>query len=175
MSDDSEERYARMADEARRDAQEAAERARAEASRAKAKVLTGEMGEEVVRQLGLIYGGLILIGVYMVQPFLSTTSLEVSAKICVIAFAVAIPLLAALIMVNRQETFRRRKTPSVSVTVAQVIAQAAAFTGIVAGFWHINWVAGVCFLASGLVAMLVHSAGYTRLEGLTGKSRQPAA
>jgi hypothetical protein len=78
---------------------------------------------------------------------------------------VAIPLLAALVMVNRQEVFRRRWTPSVSVTIAQVIAQSAAFVGIVAGFWHIDWIAGVAFLAAGLVGVLVHSAGYWRLEG----------
>jgi hypothetical protein len=164
VSDDSEERYARMADEARRDAQEAAERARAEANRAKAEVLTGEMGEEVVRQLGLIYGGLILIGVYMVQPFLTAPSLDASAKVSIVAFSVAIPLLAALVMVNRQETFRRRRTPSVTVVLARVIAQLAAFVGVVAGFWHMTWIAGVTFLAAGLVAVGIHSAGYWRLE-----------
>ena len=40
----------------------------------------------------------------------------------------------------------------------------AAFIGIVAGFWHITWVAGVVMLVAGLVATLVHSAGYVRLE-----------
>ena len=170
MSEESERERARMADEARREAHEADERAKVEA-KPMADALTGEMGEEVVRQQGLIYGGLIGIAVVMTQAFLAATPLDVSGKICVIAFAVAIPLLAALVMVNRQEAFRRRKTPSISITLAQVIAQASAFVGIVAGFWHINWVAGVCFLASGLVAVLVHSAGYWRLE----ISRQPAS
>ncbi len=32
------------------------------------------------------------------------------------------------------------------------------------GFWHILWIAGVGMLASGLVAVAVHSAGYLRLE-----------
>jgi hypothetical protein len=35
---------------------------------------------------------------------------------------------------------------------------------VVAGFWHIMWVAGVAVLVSGFAAMLVHSAGYVRLE-----------
>jgi hypothetical protein len=39
----------------------------------------------------------------MVQPFLTAPSLDASAKICIVAFAVAIPLIAALVMVNRQE------------------------------------------------------------------------
>ena len=112
----------------------------------------------------MIYGGLILIGLYMVQPFLTAPSLDASAKVSIVAFSVAIPLLAALVMVNRQEAFRGRRTSSVTVTMAHVVAQLAAFVGIIAGFWHITWVAGVTFLAAGLVAVGVHSAGYWRLE-----------
>jgi hypothetical protein len=67
-------------------------------------------------------------------------------------------------MVNRQEAFRRRRTTSITVTVTHAIAQAAAFVGIVAGFWHITWIAGVTFLAVGFIAVLVHSAGFWRVE-----------
>jgi hypothetical protein len=168
MSDDSAEERARVAEEARRKAHEAGasakEETRARAARAVTDAFTREAGEEAVRQLGLIYGGLIGIAVVMVQPLVAARSLDVSARISVIAFAVAIPLLAALVMVNRQETFRRRRTQSVSVAIAQGIAQSAAFVGIVAGFWHIYWIAGVVFLAAALVGMGVHSAGWWRLE-----------
>jgi hypothetical protein len=99
-----------------------------------------------------------------VEPFLTAPSLDASATISILAFAVAIPLLAALVMVNRQEAFRCRRTPSVMVTIAQAVAQSAAFVGIVAGFWHITWVAGVTFLVAGLVAVGIHSAGFWRLE-----------
>ena len=163
MSDDEE--YERARESAQEAARTAQERAKADAERLKAEALTGPMSQEELRQLGLIYGGLILIGVYMVQPFLTAPSLDGSAKISIVAFAVAIPLLAALVMVNRQEAFRGRRTPSVTVTVARVVGQAAAFVGIVAGFWHITWIAGVTFLVAGLVAVLIHSAGYWRLEG----------
>lgn len=116
MSDDAEHERARQsAEEAGRTAQE---RARADAERLKAEALTGPMKEEVLRQQGLIYGGLILIGVYMVQPFLTAPSLDASATISIVAFAVAIPFLAALVMVNRQEAFRGRRTTSVTVIVA---------------------------------------------------------
>ena len=50
------------------------------------------------------------------------------------------------------------------VESARVVAQMAAFTGVVAGFWHIFWIAGVGMLAAGLLAVAVHSAGYARLE-----------
>jgi hypothetical protein len=59
--------------------------------------------QEWLRQLNLIYSGLIGIGVVMIQPFLTAASLDLTAKICVVAFSVAIPLLAALVVVNRQE------------------------------------------------------------------------
>jgi hypothetical protein len=48
--------------------------------------------------------------------------------------------------------------------VARATAQASAFVGLVAGFWHIHWIAGVGVLVSALVAVGVHSAGFTRLE-----------
>ena len=112
----------------------------------------------------MIYGGLIGVAVVMVQPFLAATTLDMSARVSVIAFAVAIPLLAALVLVNRQETFRGRRSASVSVVVAQSVAQSAALIGIAAGFWHITWVAGVAFLVAAIVAIGVHSAGYWRVE-----------
>jgi hypothetical protein len=176
--DEAHERVRASAEEA---AQTATEHAKAEAERLKAEMLNGPMSQEVLRQQGLIYGGLILIGVYMVEPFLTGVymvepfltgpSLDASATISILAFAVAIPLLAALVMVNRQEAFRGRRTPSVMVTVAQAVAQSAAFVGIVAGFWHITWVAGVTFLVAGLVAVGIHSAGFWRLE----QSQEPTS
>jgi len=164
VSDDSEREHARVADEARQRAAEAEAGARAEAERIAAATETGEMKEEVLRQIGVMYGGLIAIAVVMVQGFLEASSLDASAKVSTIAFAVAIPLLAALVLVNRQEAFRGRRTTSASVTLARAIAQLAAFVGIVAGFWHITWVAGVTFLVAGLVAVGVHSAGFWRVE-----------
>jgi hypothetical protein len=171
VGEDSEQERDRIAEQARRAAQREEERARDAAARLTANALAGEAGVEALRQNGVIYGGLIGVAVLMIQPFIAATAIDVSARICVIAFAVAIPLLAALVMVNRQEAFRGRRTPSVIVMITQSLAELAAFVGIVAGFWHINWVAGVCFLATGVVAVGVHSAGWYRLES----SRQSSA
>ena len=120
---------------------------------------------EWIRQNNLGYAGLIAIGLVLVQPLVTARSLDLSAKICVVAFAVAIPLLAALVLVGRQEEFRRRPTTSLFVTwFAKPIAQFAAVVGIVAGFWHAFWMAGVVMLATALVAVGVHSAGWYRVE-----------
>jgi hypothetical protein len=126
--------------------------------------------EEWLRQNNLAYGGLIGVGVVMVQQFLTASSLDLSAKICVVAFAVAVPLLAALVMVNRQEAFRRRATRSAFVAATKGVAQFCAFAGVVAAFWHIMWIAGVVILVSGIVGVAVYSAGYTRLEKEAGDS-----
>lgn len=172
VSEDSE--YERAREDASRvieEAQAKADEAIADAERVKEEALTAESQHEGLMQQGAIYGGLIGIAVVMVQPFLLATSLDTSATICIVAFSIAIPLLAALVMINRQEVFRGRRTPSVTVVVTQSIAQLAAFVGIVAGFWHITWVAGVGMLVAGFVALLVHSAGWWRLE----VTRRPAS
>jgi hypothetical protein len=123
-----------------------------------------ELQQEWIRQDNLSYGGLIAIGIVLVQPFVAGASLHTSGMICAVAFAIAIPLLAALVLVNQQETFRRRRTSSRTVAVARATAQGSAFVGVVAGFWHIHWIAGVGVLVSALVAVGVQSAGITRLE-----------
>ena len=110
-----------------------------------------------------MYGGLIGIGIVMVQPFLTVSSLDLSAWICVVAFSVAIPLLAGLVLVAHQEAFMRRASGSKLVTIAQSVAVFFAFTGIVAGFWHVTWMAGVGVLVASALALAVHSAGYSKL------------
>ena len=120
--------------------------------------------QEWLRESDLINGGLILIGVYMVQPFLTAGSLDLSARICVVAFAVAIPLLGALVLVNRRELSQHRATRSRLVVWARVVAQNLALVGAVAGFWHISWIAGVGMLTGGLMAVSVHAAGYLGLR-----------
>jgi len=103
----------------------------------------------------------------MAQPLLVAASLDLSAVICVSAFSVAIPLLAALVVVDRPQAVRRGRMAAALVFVAQVVAQWSAFAGVVAGFWHIAWVAGA--LASGLLGTAVISVGYTR----PGRSQPP--
>jgi ABC-type uncharacterized transport system permease subunit len=111
--------------------------------------------QEWLQENNLIYGALIAVGVVMVQPFLTAASLGLSARVCVVAFSVAIPLLAALVVVNRREVFRHRAARSPLVTIAKAIAQNSAFVGVVAG---------VGILVSGLAGVAVHTTGYMRLE-----------
>ena len=120
--------------------------------------------EEWIRQSNLVYGGLVGAGLVVVQPFLTENSLDPSAMVCVIAFAVSIPLLAALLVLNRQEAFRRRASKSRGVRAAKAVAQGSAFAGFTAAFWHMSFVAGIVFLAMGFVATGVHASGFVQLE-----------
>jgi hypothetical protein len=170
MADDAEQIRQRYLAEAKRTQQQAAE----DAQWIQRQTEEPEQQQEWLRQNSVIYGGLIAIGLILVQPFLTATSLDLSAKICVVAFSVAIPMLAGLILLNREETFRRRYAKSRSVLAAQGIAQGCAFIGVVAGFWHMLWLAGVGILVSGFVAMVVHSAGYLRLARDSRPAPAPA-
>ena len=120
--------------------------------------------EETLRQDNLIYGGLIAGSVALLQPFVDAPSLDTPATIAVMSFSVAIPLLAALLMVGRHEAFRHRPTGLRLISVVKVVGQGLAVLGIAATFWHIAWFAGVAVLASAVVGVFVHGAGWWRLE-----------
>ncbi|GAA4209160.1 hypothetical protein [Actinocatenispora rupis] len=156
------------------EARQAEDDARRQAERFEQAAREPEQQQEWLRQNNMVYGGLIAAGLVLVQPFLTVSHLDLSARICVLAFSVAIPLLAGLILLNRQESFRHRATDSPVVRVAKAVAQLLAFAGVVAGFWHITWLAGVGMFAGGVVAMMVHSAGHFRLE-LAARLVRPGA
>jgi hypothetical protein len=120
--------------------------------------------QEWLRQNNLMFGGLLGAGAVLVQPLVNAASLGSAATISVVAFSIAMPLLAALLLLNHQEAFRQRASRSRVVDVAKAVAQLSAFVGVVAAFWSIVWMAGLGILASAIVAVFVHSAGYSRLE-----------
>jgi hypothetical protein len=176
VSDDARHEAAASGQEARRAAEVSKQVAEARAQEGASLLGDPELQEEWIRQDHLTYAGLLAIGIVMVQPFLTAASLDRSATVCVVSWSVAIPLLAALFMVNRQETFRRRRTRSLWVAVGRALALLTASVGLVAGFWHIHWIAGVVVMASTVVATGVHSAGFSRLElGEATAGREPGA
>lgn len=122
------------------------------------------LADEWIRQNTLTYGGLIGIGVVLVQPYIGGDDPPLLGLVAVVAFAVAIPLLAVLMLLGSQEAFRHRVSRSRSVAVARGVAMAASCVGVVAAFWQISWIAGVAVLVSGAVAIGVQSAGYVKLE-----------
>lgn len=88
-----------------------------------------EFMQEAIRQASIVYAALIGTGLLFVQSFLSAPSLDAASMTSVVAFAVAIPLLAALVIVNRQEIFRGRPSGSTLVSIARAVGQSVAFVG----------------------------------------------
>ena len=115
-----------------------------------------EQKKSWIRQDNLIYGGLIGVGVVIIQPFLTATSLDLSAFIAVIAFAVALPLLGSMVIVDYQAN------PSGSYpswaglgAIAKSVGIGGACVGVVAALWHVHWIAGAVVLVSGAAALAV--------------------
>jgi hypothetical protein len=124
--------------------------------------------QEWIRQNSLIYGGLIAGCIALMQPFVTATKLDLSAIIAVTSFSVAIPLLAALLMVSQHEGFRHRAAEMRLLTITKIVGQGLAVLGVAAAFWHVLWIAGVAILVTGLAAATIHATAFIRLE-------QPAA
>lgn len=117
-----------------------------------------------LRQSSLILGGLIGVGIVFVQPYLTAPELSVASQVCVIAFAVSIPLLAALILVNAHEKEYERLCDSRAVAIARPVALLSGVVGLAAGFWEVSEHAALTLIVSGIMAGGVHSAGYVRLD-----------
>jgi hypothetical protein len=128
---------------------------------------------EWLRQDKVMFGGLIAGCVALAQPFLTAGPLDLTGSVAVVSFAVAIPLLAALFMVNEQENFRHRRAEVWLIPFAKAAGQAFAVLGIAAAFWHVLWIAGVAIIVSALVGLTVHTVGFTRVEGLDDVGRRP--
>lgn len=142
-----------------------------------------KVADEWLRQNNLMYGGLVGICVVLVQPLITDAAPSPLGLASIALFAIAIPLLAALIVLNWQELYRHRLATSRTVTVARSIAIGAAIAGMVTSFWDVSWIAGAALLVTAFVAMFVHSAGYVGVEGMqrwgrwttAAGEREPAA
>jgi len=89
---------------------------------------------------------------------------DTAARISIVAWAVAIPLLAALGMLNvAQESYRYASYP-LYLLIARGIAQASAAVGVASAFWHLWMPAGVVLIVSGVAAVALYAAYARRLE-----------
>jgi len=105
-----------------------------------------------------------VLGVYILQAFISTNAANAAARISVVAWALAIPLLAFLALLSpAQETFRYASFP-LYLLVARGLAQGAAVIGFAAAVWHVWMPASLALIASGLAGFVVYRLYYGRLE-----------
>ncbi|WP_068030699.1 hypothetical protein [Nocardia mexicana] len=105
-----------------------------------------------VRQDRLMYGGLIAIGTVVIQPFLTSGPLDLTAMIAVISFAIGLPHLAVMVLIEDWPAPDIYPKLSWMPTMAKSLGLSGSTAGVVAAFWHISWIAGVAVLASGIGA-----------------------
>jgi hypothetical protein len=122
-----------------------------------------EIKEEYTRQSSAIQAGLITMGVIIFQALIGTGATDIPALISLWSFALAMPLLAALVMLNLRQAKYRYATYPYYLTFAYVVEEFGAFVGIVGAFWHVSWIAGVLLLVSSTVGLAVYLA-YSRQQ-----------
>jgi hypothetical protein len=128
---------------------------------------------EALRFESLMDVALIVLGVYILQAFISTNVTDIAGRVSIVAWALAIPLLAFLALLNRsQEAFRFASLPFYLV-VARGIAPGAAVAGFGAAVWHLWMPASLVLIASGLVGMVLYRVYYGRLERDNSPDRRP--
>ncbi len=119
---------------------------------------------ELVRTDTLINVGLIVLGLYIFQAFMSSGVTDVAARVSVAAWAVAIPLLAFQVLLNQVlESYRYASNP-VYMFVARGVALGAAVIGFGAAVWHVWMPASIVLIASGLGGLFIYQAYRRRLE-----------
>lgn len=115
---------------------------------------TPEQKAAWVRQDNLTYGGLIAIGTVIIQPFLTAPSLNLTAMIAVISFAIALPHLGVMVLIEDWPSPEGYPTLRLLPSIAKSLGLTFSMIGVSAAFWHISWIAGVVVLASGIGAFI---------------------
>ncbi len=115
-----------------------------------------EIKEEYTREASTIQVGLVTMAVIILQSLIGSVTPDIPALISMWTFAVAMPLLAALLMFNLRQARYRYATYPFYVTFAYVIAAIGAFVGIFGAFWHVSWIAGVLLFVSSPVGLAVY-------------------
>ena len=123
-----------------------------------------EVKPEWTRQALVVYGGLIGIGIVILQALLSIQTLDPASFISIISFAVAIPLLATMVLLNHAQTSYRYASYPWYLTLIILLGQGGAFLGTWAAFWHISPLAGVLLPVSGVVGLIIYGAYLKQLE-----------
>jgi uncharacterized membrane protein YoaK (UPF0700 family) len=117
-----------------------------------------------LQQTDLVYAGLAGVAIVFVQDYVGLPVLDAAATISIIAFAVALPLLAILGVLNAVQAGYRYAPFPWWMTLAVVVALGASAIGIVAAFWHASVVAAIVVTATGMLAGVLTAAYRISLE-----------
>jgi len=117
-----------------------------------------EVKHEWTQQALVVYGGLIGIGVVILQAVIPAQSLDLPLQISILSFAIALPFLAIMVLVNHAQASYRYASYPKYLSLAIVLGQGGAFIGVFAAFWHISWMAAAFLVISGIVGLVIYVA-----------------
>jgi hypothetical protein len=118
----------------------------------------------LIRTDTLINVGLIVLGVYILQAFMSSSASDLASRVSVAAWAVAIPLLAFQVLLNQALESQHYASNPVYMFLARGVALSAAVIGFGAAVWHVWMPASIVLAMSGLGGLLIYQAYRRRLE-----------
>jgi hypothetical protein len=93
-----------------------------------------------------------------------SNSLDLASLISIISFAVAIPLLATMVLLNHAQISYRYASYPWYLTLIILLGQGGAFIGIWAAFWHVSPIAGVLLPVSGVIGLIIYGVYLKQLE-----------
>ncbi len=123
-----------------------------------------ELQEEWIRQSNTILAGLIGISVVILQALIAIKAQDPAARVALVAFALALPMLSVLVMLNVTLAKVRYASFPAYVTLAYVLGEGSAVVGVVAAFWHVSWVAGLLILLSSVAGIGIFFAYSRQLQ-----------
>lgn len=105
------------------------------------------------RSIMFMSGGLIAISLVILQGLITLTSFDTAQFISIIAFSVAIPMLAGVIVICQSEmSYKCLYHLWSDITFGCfIIGSISAFIGIAAILWHLSWIASSVFLGVSLL------------------------
>ncbi len=107
-----------------------------------------------VSQDRFIASGLIGVSLLVLQVFLYTGLSDLSVTVSVIAFAVAIPMLAIFVLTI---TVAGPMPDSKRLDLLFYTGILAAAIGVAASFFHVSPLAGIIFVVSGIISVIIHA------------------
>jgi hypothetical protein len=112
--------------------------------------------------------GLIVIGLIILQDFITLGTPDSSSFTSVLAFSISPPLLSSVLVLNIVEEKYEYGSPHPIIAkithLTFVLGILVALAGVAAAFWHISWIAGVVFIVVVVVAFIIYSAYAVNLK-----------
>lgn len=123
------------------------------------KVMLGEWHDQALRVSNLVNGGLIAIGIVILQDFIALDHFDIPAFVSLLAFAFAIPLLAGhslfRLLLSQVNYYVEMIWFRILFDYTRFIGLFCGWVGVVSAFWYASWIAGLIFSVTSVAFLLI--------------------